>query len=141
MALAEEGAAQLVETMNAAAAAAADPLDAQRARGIAYVRFVVAEPGYFRVLSRKEILAQSPLLRSLSTAQETLMNTVLRRGNEGNVTPALAHRSAGLLAAQAITYGLARMIDDGILALTDPDDAAALAAEVVDVLGVGLMPR
>lgn len=141
VALAEEGAARMVAAMTAAAAAAADPLEAERARGVAYVRFVVSEPGYFRVLARKEILAQSQELAQLASSQQALMEAVLGRDHAGANSRALVQRSAGLLAAQALTYGLARMVDDGILGDVDPDAAAALAVEVTDVLGRGLLPR
>lgn len=52
-----------------------------------------------------------------------------------------ARVSAGVLAAQALTYGLARMVTDGLLGDVSADDAEALAREVTSVLGVGLLPR
>lgn len=141
VALAEEGAEKMVEAMATAAARASDPLDAERAKGIAYVRFVVSEPGYFRVLCRPEILAQSRLLAHLSSSSQSLMNAVLGRDHPGEHSPAVVLRSAGTLAAQALTYGLARMIADGLLGDVNVDDAEALAVEVTGVLGRGLLPR
>ncbi len=138
VAVAEEGARQMVACMEAAAARAEDPLEAQRARGIAYVRFAVEQPGYFRVLSRPEVLAASPLLQEMSVTSARTLDAVLGRFHKGSSSPDLAFRSAGLLAAQAMTYGLARMITDGLLGHVDADDAERLAYEITDVLGVGL---
>jgi AcrR family transcriptional regulator len=63
VALAEEGAALLVERMQAAAAQASDPLEAQRAGGVAYVRFAVEEVAYFRLLTRTDVVTVSSMLR------------------------------------------------------------------------------
>jgi AcrR family transcriptional regulator len=140
VALAEEGAVRMVDAINAAVTAVGDahPLLREQARGVAYVRFVVAERGYFRLLARAEILALSPMLQSMSAAQESLMDDVLGRHHRGVRSPLIA-RSAGVLAAQALTYGLARMITDGLLGDVSVDDAEVLATEVTNVLGEGLM--
>jgi AcrR family transcriptional regulator len=141
VALAEEGANKMVVDIEAAAARVRDPLEAQRARGVAYVRFAVLEPGYFKLLSKKDILVASDHLRALATSQEALMEPILGRHHRGRASAALAKKSAGLLAAQALTYGLARMIADGLLGDIDGDDAALLAVELTGVLGEGLLPR
>jgi len=141
VALAEEGANKMVVDIEAAAARVRDPLEAQRARGVAYVRFAVLEPGYFKLLSKKDILVASDHLRALTTSQEALMEPILGRQHRGRASAALAKKSAGLLAAQALTYGLARMIADGLLGDIDGDDAALLAVELTGVLGEGLLPR
>lgn len=141
VAVAERGAERLVAHMDAAAAREADPLQAQRARGMAYVRFAVAEPGYFRALSRREVVAASPRLGALDAAQRALMDPILGRHHAGQASAELARRSAGLLAAQALTYGLARMITDGLLGEVTPDEAWTLADELTGVLGEGLLPR
>jgi AcrR family transcriptional regulator len=138
VALAEEGAGAMVAAMATAAARQSDPLEAQRARGIAYVRFAVVEPGYFRLLARKEIVFASALLREANQAQQALMEPVLGRRNRGAASRELAQRSAGMLAAQALTYGLARMITDGWLGPVSADEAERLAHEVTGVLGEGL---
>jgi hypothetical protein len=102
------------------------------------VRFAVEHTAWFRLLARRDLLAMSETLSALSASQEALMEAVLGR-HIGERSPEVA--SAGVLAAQAITYGLARMITDGLLGKVSADDAEALAREVTNVLGEGLMPR
>lgn len=138
VALAEEGALRMVQAMESAAAQQEDPLQAQRARGVAYVRFCVEDPATFRLLQRREILTGSALLRALDDAQRAAMEPVLGQHHAGAATTRIARRSAGLLAAQAMTYGLAQMLVDGVLGEVDGEAAATLAQEVTEVLGVGL---
>jgi|GEM_PF-557921 len=138
VALAEEGALHMVRFMAEAAARQTDPLEAQRARGVAYVRFAVVQPGFFRLLARPEIVAASEHLRQASAAQQALMDPVLGRHHQGPISTELTRRSAGMLAAQALTYGLARMITDGLLGDVSADDAERLAQELTGVLGEGL---
>lgn len=140
VALAEEGALKMVEAIDAAVARAPEGLDREQARGIAYVRFAVEQPAWFRLVARADLLAMSETLRALSASQEALMEAVLGR-HAGERSPEVAHVSAGVLAAQALTYGLARMITDGLLGQVSADDAETLAREVTNVLGVGLLPR
>ncbi len=138
VAVAEEGARRMVECMDAAAARETDALEQQRARGIAYVRFAVEEPGFFRVVTRTEVVAASPLVQQLAAGSEHTLDAVLGRHRRGSKSPEIVRRSAGLLAAQALTYGLARMITDGLLGDIDAQQAERLAFEVTDVLGTGL---
>jgi hypothetical protein len=113
----------------------------QRARGIAYVRFCVSEPEVFRLLQRRDVIAASPVLRALDEQQRAAMDPVLGRSHSGRVSVEVARRSAGLLAAQALTFGLVHMLVAGLLGEVDPDTAAALAEELTGVLGEGLIPR
>lgn len=138
VAVAEEGARRMVERMDTAAARETDPLQQQRARGIAYVRFAVEQPGFFRVVTRAEVVAASPLVQQLAAASEQTLDAVLGRHRRGAKSQELVRRSAGLLAAQALTYGLARMITDGLLGEIDAKQAERLAFEVTEVLGNGL---
>jgi AcrR family transcriptional regulator len=138
VAVAEEGARRLVERIEAAADGVADPLEKQRARGVAYVRFAVEEPGYFRALTHAEVVAASPLLQQMAAASQKTMDEVLGRDHQGVSSPALVSRSAGMLAAQALTYGLARMITDGLLGDLSAEQAERLTYEITGVLGVGL---
>ncbi|MCG5055431.1 MAG: TetR/AcrR family transcriptional regulator [Myxococcales bacterium] len=139
VALAEEGANLMVQRLAQAAAREVDPLEAQRARGVAYVRFAVDKPGYFRLLVRPEILNASEHLRHLTASSEALMEPILGRRHRGQASAELAKRSAGVLAAQALTYGLARMIVDGLLGEVNAADAERLAYELTGVLGEGLI--
>ena len=138
VAVAEEGARRVVERMEAAAAGVEDPLEQQRARGVAYVRFAVEEPGYFRALTRAEVNAASPLLQQMTATSEKTLDAVLGRHSKGASSPELVYRSAGMLAAQALTFGLARMITDGLLGEINAKQAERLAYEVTGVLGTGL---
>ncbi len=138
VAVAEEGARRVLERMETAAGGVADPLEKQRARGIAYVRFAVEEPGYFRALTRAEVVAASPLLQLMSADSQKSMDEVLGRHHTGESSPALVFRSAGMLAAQALTYGLARMITDGLLGDISAEQTERLTYEITGVLGGGL---
>lgn len=137
--LVEQGATRMAQAMDLAAAQQTDPLQAQRARGVAYVRFCVEEPVVFRLLQRPEIVGASQQLRILDAQQRAAMEPVLSAGHDSTVSRVLAQRSAGLLAAQALTLGLAQMMVDGLLGTITPDAAAALAWEVTGVLGAGLV--
>lgn len=140
-ALAEAGAERMARAMDVAAAAAPDPLAAQRARGVAYVKFCVSEPEVFRLLQHRDVITASPLLRALDERQRAAMDPVLGRDHTGHVSVDVARRSAGLLAAQALTFGLVHMVVAGLLGDIEPDTAAALAEELTGVLGEGLAPR
>jgi len=137
VAVAEEGARRMIERMDAAAANETNPLEQQRARGIAYVRFAVEECGFFRAITRAEVLTASPFLQEASAASDQMLDAVLGR-IRGAGSTRIARRSAGQLAAQALTYGLARMITDGLLGEIDAEEAERLAYEVTGVLGTGV---
>jgi len=137
VAVAEEGARRLIERMDAAAAKETDPLEQQRARGIAYVRFAVEECGYFRAITRAEVFAASTFLQQASAASDRMLDAVLGRV-KGTGSARIVRRSAGQLAAQALTYGLARMATDGLLGEIDAEQAERLAHEVTGVLGTGV---
>ncbi len=140
VALAEEGALAMVAALDAASDFAPPGIERERARGIAYVRFAVEEPAYFRLVARPELVAMSQTLRSLAVAHEASMDAAFA-GQAPAPSSSAARVSAGVLAAQALTYGLARMVTDGLLGDVSADDAEALAREVTSVLGVGLLPR
>jgi AcrR family transcriptional regulator len=137
VAVAEEGARRLIGRMGVAAAQETVPLEQQRARGIAYVRFAVEECGYFRAMTHAEVYAASNFLQEVSAASDQMLDAVLGRV-KGTGAARVVRRSAGLLAAQALTYGLARMITDGLLGEIDADQAERLAYEVTGVLRTGV---
>ena len=138
VALAEEGAEEMVEALGNASADAPAGLDTQRAQGIAYVRFCLEHPAIFRLLSRPDVTDASEHLRNLTQVNLQHMEAVLGRRHQGTASPALARRSAGVLAAQALTYGLTKMVVDGLLGPLTPSQAETLAFELTGVLGEGL---
>jgi AcrR family transcriptional regulator len=138
LAVAEEGARRLGLRSAAAVANVVEPLEAQRRGAMAYVRFAVEEPGYFRVLTRPESLA-SPLIAAQNSAARAAMEALFSDGSTSEARR-VAARSAAHLTAQALVYGLARMIVDGLLGEVDGATAERLAGEVTSVLGAGLGP-
>jgi AcrR family transcriptional regulator len=136
---------RLGEAMDRAieAAGETDPLSAFRATGIAYVRFAVEHPAHFRVMNLPQVLARTPPeMRARVDAWMQEMSSRLRAAQEAGALIALPLEQI-LLAAGAITHGLALMIVDDVDGLgdLDPDAAAQLAIDVTGVLGLGLLPR
>ena len=134
VAAAEFAAGEWMQAVEEATAHAQSPLHAQRLVGVTYVRFAVANPGHFRLLTSGEIVAASELLTQLNAADAEVMDAVL---GEHRNEPA-ARRTAGTLAAEAITLGLSQMIVDGLLGEVSVEQAAELADQVMGVLGQGL---
>ncbi|MBX2802704.1 MAG: TetR/AcrR family transcriptional regulator [Myxococcales bacterium] len=137
VAAAEHAAQQLGVVVGAAGTESTDPVEAERAKAVAYVRFATEHPGHFRLITRAEILAQSPTLQALTAASEASL-AVLGTHQPGKASPETLRVSAGVLAAQALVFGLARMIVDGLVGPVTPDQAERLAHEVTGVLGTGL---
>jgi len=135
LAVAEDAARRLAGRLEAATAGVVDPVEAQRRVAVASVRFAVEEPGAFRILTRPQSLA-SPLIAALDRGAREAMEAVFATG--GAVTARVVRRSAGHLAAQALVYGLQRMLVEGHLGEVDADTAARLTEEVTEVLGRGL---
>jgi AcrR family transcriptional regulator len=133
---------RLGATMDAAAAAGGeDALERFRLAGIAYVRFAVENPAHFRVMNMPGIAAREPLQGGVNNWIETEL-AHLREAQTRGALAALPLEHI-LLASRALTYGLSRLIvdaQDGLGELT-PDQAASLAQQITEVLGLGLLPR
>lgn len=129
-----------LETGRAVARACDDPLDEFRQTGIAFVRFAVANPAHFRLMTSPE-LAREPTVRAEERAAIEASRAAVEASKAAG-TVAAADTATQLLAARSLIYGLARMIVDGQLGddIT-PDHAERLAAAVTSVLGVGLIAR
>lgn len=112
----------------AAASMAKDGVDALKVSVLAQ-RLGVTDAAPFR---------HSPLLQEMTAASETTLDAVLGRRSRGSSSPELVFRSAAMLAAQALSFGLARMITDGLLGDINAKQAEPLAYEVTGVLGAGL---
>lgn len=139
VAVAEEGVRRLVERTDAATKGFDDPLLAQQRGAMAYVRFAVEEPGYFRVLVRAETLRASPMVAQLNAGARQAMEGLFG-ALKSSESKRVAQRSAAHLTAQATIYGLARMLVDGLLGEVDGATAERLAHEVTEVLGRALRP-
>ncbi len=139
-AVAEDGLGRLQARQLQAVAQLDDPVEQARARGVAYVGFAVAEPGYFRVMHEPEVIARSAPVAAAIEHNRAMMDAVLGV-SAGPETQALMRRSAGTLAAQALVYGLARLLVDGLLPPVTPEEAERLTYELTGVLGEGLEPR
>lgn len=138
IAVAETGADRQLEAIEAAVDPSAPPHEQQRQAGIAYVRWAVAEPGYFRVLSRAESLAGSAQLQAQHAAFTEGLQAALG-GDPPASGPDLPVGPVGpALAARALVHGLACLAVDGLLGNPlSPDDAATLAELVFRHIRVG----
>jgi AcrR family transcriptional regulator len=118
----------------AIASAGANPLHQFRAMGLAYIRYAIAHPRRFQLLHAETCADRDAL--ALFTRAADAVALIARAQREGFLNP--GPPEAVHLAAQAITYGLARMIVDGHL----PREGAEAAAErVLDVFGQGIARR
>jgi len=135
VAVAEEGADRQLQAMQAAVVPTATPLEQQRQMGVEYVRWCVAEPGFFRVMSRAESLAGSPRLQAQQADFVAGLEAALVQSSETASHAAFPAEMVQSVGARALVYGLARMAVDGLLGpgLT-PDDAACLADHITRAL-------
>lgn len=124
--------------MDAAAEQVTDPLEAERARGVAYIRWAVEHPGAFRLLQDPALIRASERLTRQAEAFQSQLDGVLGARQVGEVAPEMARRTAGALAGMALLGGLAKMLVDGALGERTPEEAERLAWEVTGVLGEGL---
>ena len=111
--------------------AGANPLRQFRAMGLAYIRYAIAHPRRFQLLHAET--CADPKALALFTRDAEAVALIARAQREGLLRP--GPPEAVHLAAQALTYGLARMIVDGHL---PRDGAEALAQAVLDVFGRGI---
>jgi AcrR family transcriptional regulator len=130
------------------AAGTGDPLAVYRATGIAYVRFAAEHPAHFRVMSMPQMAARTPPEVGAGFDDWVAGMTARLAAAQAAGTIAPMPLEHVLLAANCLTYGLARMVVDGhpMLAIlgdaaSSPGAAAALAEMVTGVLGIGLLPR
>jgi AcrR family transcriptional regulator len=115
----------------AVARAGGNPLRQFRAMGLAYIRYAIAHPRRFQLL-HAETCADPNALALFTRVAETVA-LIARAQKEGLLHP--GPPEAVHLAAQALTYGLARMIVDGHL---PREGAEAHAEAVLDVFGRGI---
>ena len=140
-AVAAECSERLGAAMDAAVAAAEDPLDRFRQTGIAYVRFAVENPAHFRVMSMPGVARKGPLRGDVDAWMAEEVARLRQAQRDGFLVDMPVEPI--LLAARAMTYGLARLIvdDQDGLGQVGAQKAAELAMAVTHVLGIGLVPR
>jgi len=143
-ALAIEGLELQEEMMRADMDKIDDTLEKFRAQGIAVVKFAVAYPTHFRVMTTPEFVnpANSMELNSALQEADCTIQNILGSAQERGAVYAGNPRIISL-AARATMYGLSRMFIDGLLTAEgiDIDQAEAIALAVTEVLGHGLIPR
>jgi AcrR family transcriptional regulator len=143
-AVAEEAARRLIAAMDKAGAEAGadDALERFRAMGVAYVEWAALHPALFRVLHTPSHLGANTseaILAMTRTQRDTiavLLRTARKRGD--------AHDGDALvtLTAQALVYGLARLMVDGVLDVSlDAATARSLANAATGVLGRGIAAK
>lgn len=141
VALATDGWNRLAAEDEALSAGIASPLERFRRSGIAAVRFAAAHPTLYRLMCgplgrRLDDPALNARIAAGDAQVQQMVGAVVDAGElRGDDT------EAQVLAAQALIYGLSRMIVDGALDGITPDAAEALAFRVTEVLGAGLIPR
>ena len=140
-AVAAECGERLGAAMDAAAAESENPLERFRLAGLAYVRFAVEHPAYFKVMSHAHISGQAPLRANF----DDWINNELSQLKEAQARGELSQLPVEdmMLAARCMTYGLARLIVDGQEGFEGitAERALQLAEAVTNVLGLGLLPR
>jgi AcrR family transcriptional regulator len=141
-AVASECADRLATAMaEAVAAAPQTSLERFRATGIAYVRFAVAHPDYYRALSVPGLFERAtPEQRAHMMATQTAQRRELA---DAQAAGAIANLPLDdiLRVATATMRGLSHMILDGQLGPVDDARATELAIAATATLGAGFWPR
>jgi AcrR family transcriptional regulator len=107
--------------------------------GVRYVHFALAEPGYFEVMYRADLLDNDDdeLVRARERAFATLHDPLTALGR----APDAASLYVASLASWSIVHGLATLILSGNLPEVDASDPDALAREVIGRLGAPVPHR
>ena len=140
-AVAAECGERLGAAMDAATSGCEDPIERFRLAGLAYVRFAVENPAYFKVMSHAHISGQAPLRANFDDWLKHEL-AQLRSAQERGELSQLPVEDM-MLAARCLTYGLVRLIVDGLEGFEGISAARAtqLAESITNVLGLGLLPR
>jgi AcrR family transcriptional regulator len=125
----------LAATTETARQACADPLQALKASGLAYVRFAVARPHIYRLMFGPEChkAAYPALAKSGMAAFDVLRRAVAACQTQGLVRGTDPQTTA--LAGWALSHGLASLCTDGLLNKPDtPTDMEGMASILIDML-------
>ena len=107
--------------------------------GVRYVHFALANPGYFHVMFRADLLDEdnAELRRARERAYATMHEPLRALGR----APDAASLFVASLASWSMVHGLATLILSGNLPEVDVSDPGALAREVIGRLGGPAPPR
>jgi len=130
------------EIQEAMAEVGDDALLRLRAQGVQFVRFARADPAMFLVMHHAPWMAVgvSPEMdRYLERVQGVTEGEA--EAGQAQGTMSSSDVQAQVLACRALVYGLARMYVDGHAEVMGLGADDALVEQVIDVIGVGLIPR
>jgi AcrR family transcriptional regulator len=118
-----------------------DTLERFRAVGIAYVRFAVEHPEHFRVMAAPNLFERMPEEEQLRVkANNDEQRAAITRAQAAGEIAAIPIDDL-IIAATAMTHGIANMIVEGKLGVVDVARATELAVRATAVLGAGFAPR
>lgn len=142
--IAEQGMARFIAAIEAARAHAPDdPLERFQDAGVAFVRFAVDHPAYFRVMfwAGLSTLESQPLGELRQRSRALFRELVLDAQATGRLRPGPPEPI--MITAYAICYGLARFYVDGlcdVVGVPPDQDPDAIARMVTTQLRHGLEP-
>jgi AcrR family transcriptional regulator len=136
--IAMEGFGLLGETLGDSFSSSDRTVEGLAAAGVAYVRFSVNNPGYFRVMWRNELLDQShPGLDEAGRAAFTALTTAVEAAQSEGWAP--GRQAADIAAlAWASVHGMAQLHLDGPLRDMDGRNIEELTARVIGLMIEGL---
>jgi AcrR family transcriptional regulator len=118
---------------------AAEPLASFQTIGVEYVRFAVEHPAHFRVMFGPDVMDPTayPTLHAVSQGTLTYLVEAVTAGQRAHtVRPGEARTLA--LVAWAQVHGLATLLVDHCIPVSDPEQVTTLAEQAVRVLYEGL---
>jgi AcrR family transcriptional regulator len=136
-----QGFRELARRTATACRAAAEPMDALVAVGLAYVAFAADRPAIYRLMFGPECdkAAHPDLMAAGHEAFGVLVEAVAQARAAGLIGDADPHAVA--LAGWSMSHGLASLHADGILAATLPVDLPTAARALMGMLVDGVRPR
>ncbi len=140
--VATECAQRLATAMvDAVKAAPPEPLEQFRATGIATVRFAVAHPEHYRMISLPGVLdaIPEPLRVKQNAFLEAQRQSIIDAQARGEIADFPLDDL--MLAASSLVAGVAQAIISGRLGKIDDARATELAISATGILGLGLIPR
>jgi AcrR family transcriptional regulator len=110
------------------AAAGDDPLMRYRAVGVAFLRWAIANPAHFQVISARTVIDfEGSTLRSRNEAIRTRIRALMAEAQKAGLLREGSDPHQLAIAGRAMVYGLARMFVDGQFPSWGLDEDKALA--------------